>query len=38
LLDAADTSDVDDFLRDIDDLLIPQQVLSTIRGELHGTA
>ncbi|CAD6535267.1 dihydrodipicolinate synthase family protein [Paraburkholderia metrosideri] len=38
LLDAADTSDVDDFLRDIDDLLIPQQVLSTIGGERHGTA
>ncbi|MFM0340001.1 dihydrodipicolinate synthase family protein [Paraburkholderia fungorum] len=38
LLDAADTSDVDDFLRDIDDLLIPQQALSTIGGELHGTA
>jgi 4-hydroxy-tetrahydrodipicolinate synthase len=38
VLDAVDTSDVDDFLRDIDDLLIPQQMLSTVRGERHGTA
>ena len=38
LLDAADTSDVTDFLRDIDDLQIPQQVLSTIGGEGDGVA
>jgi 4-hydroxy-tetrahydrodipicolinate synthase len=38
LLDAADTSDVDDFLRDIDDLLIPQHQLSTLKGERYGTA
>jgi 4-hydroxy-tetrahydrodipicolinate synthase len=38
LLDAADAADVDDFLRDIDDLLLPQQVLSTIGGGIHGAA
>lgn len=38
LIDAADAADVDAFLHDIEDLLIPQQMDSTIGGGIHGTA
>jgi 4-hydroxy-tetrahydrodipicolinate synthase len=38
LLDAADATDVDSFLHDIDDLLISQKALPNIGDRIHGTA